>query len=57
MPDGNFRVLSINGTLVQEIEDYTKTTGRYKSVAEFVNEAARLRLEQLKNKNIQPEVP
>lgn len=45
-----FRKLSINASLVSDIESYIERTKSYKSIAEFVNEAIRLRLTELREK-------
>jgi len=44
----NFRSVSLNAKLIDEIEKYIKDTGNYRSIAEFVNETLRLRLKELK---------
>ena len=49
-----FRKISIQDKLVTEVEGFIKKHGRYRSIAEFFSEAARLRLETLNkelNKN------
>lgn len=46
---GVFRGVSLQATLVEEVEDLIKNVPYYRSVAEFVSEAVRLRLEVLKN--------
>jgi len=43
-----FRKVSIQDQLVEQVENYIKEHGGYRSIAEFVSEAIRLRLEQLK---------
>lgn len=43
----NFRSISLGGHLVRDIEDFIKEDGRYKSVAEFVSESARLRMDEI----------
>ena len=46
-----FRSISLRAELVAEIEQFVKKSGRYRSIADFLTEAARLRLEELeKNK-------
>lgn len=45
---GSFRGVSLQATLVQQVEDLINAVPYYRSVAEFVSEAVRLRLEQLK---------
>jgi len=42
-----FKSVSIKASLVEEVESYVDKSSRYRSVAEFFSEAARLRLEQL----------
>lgn len=42
-----FRSVSIKTELVKEVEEFISDSGRYRSVAEFFSEAARLRLEEL----------
>jgi len=43
-----FRSISLNANLVNDIEQYIEKTGKYKSIAEFINETVRLRLKELK---------
>jgi hypothetical protein len=43
-----YRNISLKASLVNEIEEFIDRTSRYRSVAEFVAESARLRLEILK---------
>jgi Arc/MetJ-type ribon-helix-helix transcriptional regulator len=43
-----FRGISIKKSLADEAEQFIRKSKRYKSIAEFVSEAMRLRLEQLK---------
>jgi len=45
---GGFRGVSLQASLVTEIEAMIEQTKHYKSVAEFVSEAVRLRLETLR---------
>ena len=47
MPVGEFRGISMRKELVDEVEQFIKDFGRYKSVTDFVTEATRLRLEEL----------
>lgn len=42
-----FRSISLKAGLVTEIQRYLKSSKRYRSLADFVSEAARLRLEEL----------
>lgn len=44
-----FRGVSLQATLVNEVKQFIKKIPHYRSVAEFVSEAVRLRLEDLKN--------
>ncbi len=50
MPNENegFKGVSLNASLVHSVEDFLKENPHYRSVAEFVSESVRLRLEQLK---------
>ena len=41
----NYRSVSIHEELVQRIKQLIRRLGTYRSVAEFISEAARLRLE------------
>jgi Arc/MetJ-type ribon-helix-helix transcriptional regulator len=43
-----FRKISIQDELVELVNHYVEESGSYRSIAEFVSEAIRLRLEQLK---------
>ena len=47
MPQDDFRGISLRKDLVDEIEKFIESFGRYKSVTDFVTEATRLRLEEL----------
>jgi len=47
MPEGDFRGVSLRKDLVDEIEKFIESFGRYKSVTDFITEATRLRLEEL----------
>ena len=42
-----FRSISLKASLVNDIEEFIKKSNRYRSVAEFLSESARLRLETL----------
>lgn len=44
-----FRKISIQNELVEAVRQYVEGSGSYRSIAEFVSEAIRLRLEQLKS--------
>ena len=43
-----FRKISLQEELVESVRRYIEEKGSYRSIAEFVSEAIRLRLEQLK---------
>lgn len=43
-----YRAISLQTKLVVEVQDFVKDRGTYPSVAAFVSEAVRLRLEELK---------
>jgi len=43
-----YRKISLNASLVREVEDLIKQTRKYRSIAEFVNEAIRLRLSEVR---------
>lgn len=43
-----FKGVSLNAIVVHDVEHYIEKNQRYRSVAEFVSEAIRLRLEDLK---------
>jgi len=43
----NYRSISIQDELVQQVERLISRLGTYRSIAEFVSEAVRLRLEAL----------
>ena len=47
MPTGNYRGVSLKEELVDRIEQLIRRLGTYKTIAEFVSEAVRLRLEVL----------
>lgn len=47
MNEKAFESVSIRKELVNKIKEYIQKSGNYRSVAEFVSEAVRLRLEQL----------
>lgn len=50
MPARNegFRGVSLKADLLNEIEEFIKEFSAYRSVAEFVSEAVRLRMEQVR---------
>lgn len=43
-----FRKISIDSKLIEAVEEVMEKTGRYRSIAEFVSEAVRLRVEELR---------
>jgi len=42
-----FRKISLQDELVDSVEAFIEEHGKYRSIAEFLSEAARLRMEQL----------
>jgi Arc/MetJ-type ribon-helix-helix transcriptional regulator len=51
MPKGNYKSVSINGEVVGRVKKLISTLGTYHSVAEFVSEAVRLRVETLQKQH------
>jgi len=51
MPKGNYRSVSINDAVVGRVKKLIETLGTYHSVAEFVSEAIRLRVETLEKQH------
>jgi Arc/MetJ-type ribon-helix-helix transcriptional regulator len=47
MPTGNYRGVSLSDELIDRVEQLIKRLGTYPSIAAFVAEAVRLRLEAL----------
>jgi Arc/MetJ-type ribon-helix-helix transcriptional regulator len=47
MPGANYKSVSINDELIERIKQLIDQLGTYHSVAEFVSEAVRLRIELL----------
>jgi Arc/MetJ-type ribon-helix-helix transcriptional regulator len=45
MPRGNYREVSLSDDLIQRVERLIRRLGTYRTIAEFVSEAVRLRLE------------
>jgi len=43
-----FRSVSLKADLVDAVEDYIERDKRYRSIAEFMSEAARMRLQEMK---------
>ena len=48
-----FRRISLHNDLITKVEEVMEETGRYRSIAEFVSEAVRLRIEQLQKREKQ----
>ena len=53
MPTDDFRGISLRKDLIDEIEKFIESFGRYKSVTDFITEATRLRLEELQKQYAQ----
>jgi hypothetical protein len=54
--EGNgFKGISLKASLVDEIEAFICNTSGYRSVAEFVSESTRLRLEDLRKGSLRKE--
>jgi Arc/MetJ-type ribon-helix-helix transcriptional regulator len=53
MPIDDFRGISLRKDLIEEIEKFIESFGRYKSVTDFITEATRLRLEELQKQYAQ----
>jgi Arc/MetJ-type ribon-helix-helix transcriptional regulator len=51
MPSGNYRSISINDELIDRVKQLIEKIGTYHSVAEFVSEAVRLRIEILEKRH------
>jgi Arc/MetJ-type ribon-helix-helix transcriptional regulator len=51
MPAGNYRSVSINDELVDRVKELIEKIGTYHSVAEFVSESVRLRVETLEKQH------
>jgi len=47
MPGGNYRSVTLKDQLVQHVKQLIQRLGTYHSIAEFVSEAVRLRIEAL----------
>jgi Arc/MetJ-type ribon-helix-helix transcriptional regulator len=47
MPTGNYRGVSLKEELVERVEQLVHRLGTYKTIAEFVSEAVRLRIEAI----------
>jgi Arc/MetJ-type ribon-helix-helix transcriptional regulator len=47
----NYRSVSLNAELVDRVERLIRRLGTYRTIAEFVKEAVRLRLEALEKQN------
>lgn len=53
MPTEDFRGISLRKDLIDEVERFIESFGRYKSVTDFITEATRLRLEELQKQYAQ----
>ena len=53
--EDGFKGISLKASLVNEVEALIKTNPGYRSVAEFVSEAIRLRLEELRKGTLRKE--
>jgi Arc/MetJ-type ribon-helix-helix transcriptional regulator len=53
MPTDDFRGISLRKDLIDEVEKFIDSFGRYKSVTDFITEATRLRLEDLQKQYAQ----
>lgn len=51
MPMGNYKGISLREELVDRVKTIIQKLGTYHSVAEFVSEAVRLRIEALEKHN------
>lgn len=51
-----FRKISLQTALVDSIEKFIEKYGNYRSIAEFLSEAARLRMEQVTRNHEPPQV-
>ena len=47
MEHPKFRSISLKAELIAEVENHIAKSGRYRSIADFVSEAVRLRLQEL----------
>jgi len=47
MPAGNYRGVSLREELVERVEQLIHRLGTYRTIAEFVSEAVRLRIEEI----------
>ena len=51
IPTGNYKGVTLKQQLVERVKQTIKKTGTYYSVAEFVSEAVRLRLEAIEKQD------
>jgi Arc/MetJ-type ribon-helix-helix transcriptional regulator len=51
MPKGNYKSVSINDEVIDRVKKLIQTLGTYHSVAEFISEAVRLRVETLEKQH------
>jgi len=56
MPSGNYRSVSVREELVERVERLIRRVKTYHSVAEFVSEAVRLRVEAIERQEKPREV-
>jgi Arc/MetJ-type ribon-helix-helix transcriptional regulator len=56
MPTGNYRSVSVREELVERVEKLIRRVKTYHSVAEFVSEAVRLRVETIERQEKPREV-
>ena len=56
MPSGNYRSVSVREELVERVEKLIRRVKTYHSVAEFVSEAVRLRVEAIERQEKPREV-
>ena len=52
--DADYRGVSLKKELVEQIEQFVKENPQYKSTADFLHEAARLRIEEAKKAKVSP---
>jgi Arc/MetJ-type ribon-helix-helix transcriptional regulator len=57
MPTGNYRGVSLKEELVERVEQLVQRLGTYKTIAEFVSEAVRLRIEAIEKQEKTREDP
>ena len=57
MTGEGFRGISLRKSLVDEVQQFIASFGRYKNVTEFISEATRLRLEDLQKQYVNTQEP